>query len=125
MARRENEIEALVRSKKSGVAWVIKHAGRWYAIVFIPGQRSLGVIPYTSKDLLVRLLEETREETGLPLRIVQGIDGLAATDPHWDGNETFVCSNPRCRAVHSAHENVAKNLIQQCTRLTPISLEGK
>ena len=32
----------------------------------------------------------------VPLVVVEGISGLAATDPEWDGEETICCENPDC-----------------------------
>ena len=51
-----------------------------------------------------RLLSSwARRESGMPLRIVDGVAGIAATDPYWDGSA--------CGKAHDIHENVAYNII--------------
>jgi hypothetical protein len=108
----------LVRSGESAVAWVTEDRGRWYGIVFIPdGRRGIQVLGGGAKDdiskaEILRILEETRDESGMPLRIVEGVDGIAACDPHWDGSPTFVCRNPACGLVHDIDENTAINIIR-------------
>jgi hypothetical protein len=54
----------------------------------------------------------------MPICIVEGVDGIAATDPAWDGSPAFVCSNPACIALHDVHELVATNLIKRSADLS-------
>lgn len=42
---------------------------------------------------------------------INGIKGIAMTDPHWDGKQTFKCEN--CDAAHDVDENVATVLYQR------------
>ena len=42
-----------------------------------------------------------------------GVKGLAITDPHWDGNDTFYCSH--CKRVETVDSAVAANLFQRAS----------
>lgn len=45
--------------------------------------------------------------------VIEGVEGLAMTDPEWDGEPTIKCANPQCGNVHDVHLQVAENLFQQ------------
>lgn len=45
--------------------------------------------------------------------VVEGVEGIAMTDPEWDGEPTFTCANPHCGKVHDVHLVCAENLFQQ------------
>lgn len=62
-------------------------------------------------DELREELEAADEETGVV--VIEGVEGLAMTDPQWDGEPTIKCSNPTCSNVHDVHLLVAENLFQQ------------
>jgi hypothetical protein len=109
-------VVALVLSGDSAVAWVGERAGEWFGILYTPvADENQRVAVMTGgpegRDDLMHILTETRDESGMPLRIVDGFHGIAATDPHWDGKPTFVCSS--CTKEHDVHEMVAANLIAQ------------
>lgn len=64
-----------------------------------------------------KIMRESTQEAGLPPMVeINGVAGLAATDPHWDGQPTFVCKNPHCNMVHDVHENCAANLFKQAAK---------
>lgn len=56
-------------------------------------------------------LDETREKTGVI--VIEGVAGIAMTDPEWDGEPTFSCENPECSATHDVHLMLAENLFKQ------------
>jgi len=114
-------IAELVHTKQSAVAWLVRREGRWFGIVFVP-DNGVSVMP-GAKAEIVRILRETEKETCLPFRIVEGVDGIAATDPQWDGSSTFVCANPACPEVHDVHEMVATNLIRRALRPAALALQ--
>jgi len=45
--------------------------------------------------------------------VIEGVEGVAAIDPDWDGESTVTCENPQCGKVHDVHLRVAENLFQQ------------
>jgi hypothetical protein len=45
--------------------------------------------------------------------VTEGVDGIAMTDPEWDGESTVTCANPQCGKEHDAHLRCAENLFQQ------------
>lgn len=45
--------------------------------------------------------------------VTDGVEGVAAIDPEWDGESTVTCKNPQCGKVHDVHLTVAENLFQQ------------
>ncbi len=63
-------------------------------------------------------LEELRAELAASSEetcvvVTEGVEGLAMTDPEWDGESTIRCANPQCGNVHDVHLTVAENLFQQ------------
>lgn len=53
----------------------------------------------------------TKDKTGVI--IVEGVEGVAAIVPDWDGEDTVTCDNPECLKVHDVHLKVAEELFQQ------------
>lgn len=49
--------------------------------------------------------------------VTEGVEGLAMTDPDWDGEPTITCANPECGNVHDVHLNCAEILFQQAKQL--------
>lgn len=45
--------------------------------------------------------------------VTEGVEGIAAIDPSWDGEDTVMCANPACGKTHDVHLKVAENLFQQ------------
>lgn len=62
-------------------------------------------------DLLRKEYAEAQDKTGMI--IVDGVEGLAAIVPDWDGEDTVKCANPECGNVHNVHLTVAEELFQQ------------
>jgi hypothetical protein len=93
------------------------------AFVWIPGE-GVSLITGTEGGLgtMRRMLEESAEETGMPIVITEGVAGIAATDPHWDGKPTFHCKDPRCGKTHDVHQMCAGNLFQRGKRRLPVSV---
>jgi hypothetical protein len=106
-------IVELVYSKETAVAWLVHHESRWFGIVFVPDNGTSVMVGGSTKAEITRILRETEKETYMPLRIVEGVTGIAATDPAWNGSSTFICDNPACSEVHNVHEMVATNLIRR------------
>jgi hypothetical protein len=55
----------------------------------------------------------TLEEAGAQPIVIEGVDGIAMTDPEWDGEPTITCGNPQCGKTHDVHLMCAENLFQQ------------
>ena len=49
--------------------------------------------------------------------VTEGVEGVAITDPEWDGEDTVQCENPQCGKIHDVHLIVAENLFQQAKQL--------
>lgn len=47
------------------------------------------------------------------VHVIEGIEGVAITDPDWDGSPTVTCANPDCGKVHDVHLMVAENLFER------------
>lgn len=101
-------------------AWLVKPAGKItepIAIIWIPGDEDCSpvtrVVRVGNDDGLEKTrasLNETSKETNLPVVITEGVDGIAAMNPDWDGKPSFRCDNPVCGQVHDVHLNFAQNL---------------
>ena len=61
-------------------------------------------------------LAETRadfiEKMGSNGILTEGVEGLAMTDPEWDGESTVTCDNPECGRAHDVHLMCAENMFQ-------------
>ncbi len=44
---------------------------------------------------------------------IEGVTGIAALDPEWDGSDTFLCEDPDCQIAHSIDQLVAEGLFQK------------
>lgn len=62
-------------------------------------------------DALRAELSSKEEETRVI--VTEGVEGIALTDPDWDGESTIACANPTCRNRHDVHLLVAESLFQQ------------
>lgn len=56
--------------------------------------------------------------------IVEGVEGVAAITPDWDGEDTVTCENPECGRIHDAHLAVAEELFQQTVKRRQKRLEA-
>jgi hypothetical protein len=54
---------------------------------------------------------EAQDKTGMI--IIEGVEGVAAIVPDWDGEDTAVCANPECGRAHDVHLKVAEELFHQ------------
>jgi hypothetical protein len=61
-------------------------------------------------------INEDREKTGVI--VTEGVEGIAMTDPEWDGEATFTCENPECGKTHDVHLMFAESLYQQAKERT-------
>lgn len=59
------------------------------------------------------LLRAEIAESPASVIVTEGVEGVAITDPEWDGEETVACGNPQCGQVHDVHLMVAENLFAQ------------
>jgi hypothetical protein len=103
-ATREQIIFA-VQNKTTVVVWEIPKG----LLVFNPEDEHMVFLP----EQKLNFVEEELDLLAVAPIFVIGVEGLAATDPHWDGSTTFHCQNPRCLAVHNTDELVAENLTRQ------------
>ena len=81
LAERE-EIITAVRSKTSVVAWVTEKG----VVIYFPGDTKLTVVIGADRSI-IDAVDERAMSAGVdvPVVVVEGIAGLAATDPKWDG----------------------------------------
>ena len=92
LAERDDIVTA-VRSKTSVVAWVTDKG----VVIHFPGDTKLTVLVGADRSILDAVDEKAmRAGVNVPVVVVEGIAGLAAADPEWDGEKTFCCQNPDC-----------------------------
>ncbi len=107
LAERE-EIIAAVRSRSSVVAWVTERG----VVIYDPSETKLTLLVGADGSFFDGVDDRMRKAgVDVPLVVVEGIIGLVATDPDWDGEETFRCHNPDCPdPVRSMDETCYLNL---------------
>ena len=110
-----NEIVTVVRSRLSVVAWVTEKG----VIIYDPSVTKLTVLVGADRSFFDGVDERMMKAgVDVPLAIVEGISGLAATDPEWDGQEMFCCQNPDCPdPVRSVDETCYLNLWKRSRKL--------
>jgi hypothetical protein len=97
-------------------AWFVEPVGSItepVTFIQVPGEGSVRIVV---GDLWAtrEILRDVSQQTGVLLVEIDGVDGLAVTDPHWDGQSVFICKNPHCGKLHDVHLNVAQNLFARC-----------
>jgi hypothetical protein len=109
------EIVTVVRSKTSVVAWVTENG----VIIYDPSETKLTVLVGANISFFDGVDDRMMKAgVDVPLVIVEGIVGLAATDPEWDGQEMFCCHNPDCPdPVRSVDETCYLNLWKRSRKL--------
>lgn len=114
LAERE-EIITAVRSKTSIVSWVTEKG----VIIYNPNETRPTLLVGADRSILDAVDERVMAAgVDVPLVIVKGISGLAATDPEWDGHEMFHCENPDCPdPVRSVDETCYLNLWRRSRKL--------
>ena len=110
-----NEIVRVVRSKNSILAWVTDKG----VVIYNPNETKQTLLVGADRSILDAVDKRVMEAgVDVPLAIVEGISGLAATDPEWDGQETFQCQNPDCpEPVRSVDETCYLNLWKRSRKL--------
>ena len=94
-----NEIVTVVRSKTSVVAWVTEKG----VIIYNPCETKLTLLVGADRSFFDGVDNRMMKAgVDVPLVVVEGIIGLAATDPEWDGREMFHCHNPDCPVPSAA-----------------------
>jgi len=114
------EIFRAVQSRTSVVAWVTEKG----LIFYNPDDTKKLTLPVGADRSFVGGIAKEMLEAGMdvPFLLVEGISGLAATDPEWDGQEMFHCQNPDCpNPVHSADENSYVNIWKRSPK--PVNCE--
>ena len=96
---RQDIIDA-VRNQSCVIVWRTSQL----CVIFAGFNESLAI----SFDDLTGEAKEAAAELGLPILVVDGIRGLAATDKNWDGKEFSECLH--CGKIQPADERVAENL---------------
>jgi hypothetical protein len=66
---------------------------------------------------LEELRVELNSEEAKDVIVTEGVDGIAMTDPEWDGEPTVTCANPGCGKNHDVHLLVAENLFQHAKQM--------
>jgi len=56
------------------------------------------------------IVRETARKAGTSLYEVEGVEGIAVIDPHWNGGPVAICGDPKCGTVHDVHLMTAENL---------------
>ena len=64
-------------------------------------------------ELTLLRTEYSKEQDKTGVIIIEGVEGVAATDPDWDGDDNVRCGNPECGKLHNIHLNVAEDIFQQ------------
>ena len=88
-------------------------------VIYNPGDTKLTVLVGADRSFF-DAVDERMMEAGVdvPLVVVEGISGLAAIDPEWDGREMFHCHNPDCPdPARSVDETCYLNLWKRSRRL--------
>lgn len=114
LAERE-EIISVVRSRTSVVAWVTDKG----VIIFDPTETKLTMLVGADGSFFDGVNDRMMEAgVDVPLVVVEGVIGLAATDPEWDGQESFCCHNPDCPdPVRSVDETCYLNIFKRSRKL--------
>ena len=109
------EIITAIRSRTSVVAWITERG----VIIFDPNETKLTVLVGADGSFFDGVDDRMmRAGVDVPLVVVEGISGLAAIDPEWDGREMFHCHNPDCPdPVRSVDETCYLNLWKRSRRL--------
>jgi len=93
------EVVRLVKEGNTAIAWITSKG----ALVYIPTQ-PVGCIAGVDASFFD---DSTFPE---PVLVVDGVKGLSAVDPKWDGKDLFTCSNPECGQTHNSDWNTHDNL---------------
>ena len=81
LAERDDIVTA-VRTGTTVVAWVTEKG----VVIYFPGDTELKVLVGADRSIVDAVDEKAmRAGVDVPVVIVEGITGLAATDPDWDG----------------------------------------
>lgn len=56
------------------------------------------------------IVRDAARQAGAEVYEVEGVEGIAVVDPHWDGKPVAICRNPTCGTLHDAHLMTAENL---------------
>ena len=109
------EIVTAVRSRTTVVAWVTENG----VIIYNPGETKLTLLLGADGSFFDGVDDRMKKAgVDVPLVVVEGIIGLAATDPEWDGQETFRCQNPDCPdPVRSVDETCYLNIWKRSRKL--------
>jgi len=99
MSKTKEEIVSLVREGKTAIAWITSKG----ALVYIP-QHPVGCIAGVDASFF------NDPNFPEPVIVVDGVKGLAAVDPEWDGSALFKCENPACGKTHNVDWMVHENL---------------
>lgn len=93
------EVVRLIKEGNTAIAWITSKG----ALVYIPTQ-PVGCIAGVDASFFD---DSTFTE---PVLVVDGVKGLSAVDPKWDGKDLFTCSNPECGQTHNSDGNTHDNL---------------
>jgi len=109
------EIITAVRSRTTVVAWVTENG----VIIYNPCETNLTVLVGADRSFFDGVDQRMMKAgVDVPLVVVEGISGLAATDPEWGGQETFRCQNPDCPdPVRSVDETCYLNIWKRARKL--------
>ena len=110
-----DEIITAVRSKTSVVAWVTDKG----VVIHFPNDTKLTVLVGAHRSILDAVDERAMAAgVNVPVVIVEGICGLAAADPEWNGEEIFHCQDHDCPGpVRSTDETCYLNIWKRSRRL--------
>jgi tetratricopeptide (TPR) repeat protein len=96
--------------------------GNNHVVVWLTDKISFVHIPFNDIDMRWGRPEEAIEGVkkvvsalGFPIdeiMFIEGLSGLAALNPAWDGSDTFFCEDPNCKIAHSADQLLADRLLQ-------------
>ena len=102
MSKTKEEIVRLVKEGNIAVAWITSKG----ALVHIPTHDGTIFGWFAGVDAAFFNNPDFPE----PVLVVDGVKGLSAVDPEWDGSELSTCSNPDCRCTHNSNWNTHDNI---------------
>lgn len=112
--RPQRSVAEVVRSKESVVCWLVPRGSSWFGLAYFPGAPELQIMVGMTKPEIMLLLKEVKRKMKVPMRIVEGTDGIAALDPEWQDDERLVlCNDPACTKLHDVDELVADSFVRR------------
>ena len=86
----KKDIVEIIQKGLAAVVWITEKG----AILQLPGEKGLYLMENKTRSSFEEDPYYNRPDS--PCILIDGITGLASTDPEWDGLDVIVCDNPGC-----------------------------